>query len=83
MNQPTPVTSSKLKNPLFTLGAIVKETNTQKSYVVTGLPGSNLLVETKEPAYVYREFDPSRGPTGGNIIRSQKSMEGGRFVLPG
>ena len=86
MTQPTPVTAPTpvVADPArYGLNAVLKDTTNNKLYVVTGLPDSNMMVQTKEVAYMYREFDPDRGPVGKNLIRSQKSMEGGRFVTPG
>jgi hypothetical protein len=83
MSQPTPVQVVNPNRPKFGLGHIVLEPTTSKQFVITGLPSTNLMVEANEPAYTYREFVQDTGPSGATLVRTQKSMEGGRFVVPG
>ena len=82
MSQPTPVKIVNPNRPKFGLDHIVLEPTTGKKFVITGLPATNVMVEANEPAYTYREFVQDAGPSGPVLIRTQKSAEGGRFVVP-
>lgn len=49
-------------------------------YYIVGTPTEFVIEATRERAYAYRAFGYITSPT---IIRSQKEMEDGRFVLKG